>query len=66
MRLTNFRTSNGPDVHVYLVAAPDANDDATVKKAGFIGLGPMKGNIGDQINLSGTGNKTRLPGLYRV
>jgi Electron transfer DM13 len=24
LRLTNFRTSHGPDVHVYLVAAPDA------------------------------------------
>ncbi len=24
LRLTNFKTSNGPDVHVYLVAAPDA------------------------------------------
>src|SRR5688572_26482751 len=48
LRLTNFMTSNGPDVHVYLVAAPDAKDDATVKKAGFIDLGPMKGNVGDQ------------------
>ena len=48
LRLTNFMTSNGPDVHVYLVAATDAKDDATVKKAGYIDLGPMKGNIGDQ------------------
>jgi hypothetical protein len=48
LRLTNFSTSNGPDVHVYLVAAPDAKDDATVKNAGFIDLGPMKGNMGDQ------------------
>lgn len=48
LRLTNFETSNGPDVHVYLVAAPDAMDDATVKTAGFIDLGPMKGNKGDQ------------------
>lgn len=24
LRLTNFRTSNGPDVHIYLVAAGDA------------------------------------------
>jgi hypothetical protein len=48
LRLTNFMTSNGPDVHVYLVAAPDAKDDATVKKAGYIDLGSMKGNIGDQ------------------
>ena len=48
LRLTNFKTSNGPDVHVYLVAARDAKDDATVKKAGFLDLGPMKGNVGDQ------------------
>jgi hypothetical protein len=33
---------------VYLVAAPDANDNDTVKKAGFVDLGSMKGNIGDQ------------------
>jgi len=48
LRLTNFKTSNGPDVHVYLVAANDATDDATVKKAGFIELGSLKGNEGDQ------------------
>ena len=48
LRLTNFETSNGPDVHVYLVAARDAMDNDTVTKAGFIDLGPMKGNIGDQ------------------
>jgi len=48
LRLTNFKTSNGPDVHVYLVAAQDAKDDTTVKKAGFIDLGSMKGNVGDQ------------------
>jgi electron transfer DM13 len=48
LRLTNFATSNGPDVRVYLVAAPDVQDNATVKTAGFVELGPMKGNIGDQ------------------
>jgi len=48
LRLTNFRTSNGPDVHVYLVAAPDAKDDATVKNAAVVDLGSLKGNIGDQ------------------
>jgi hypothetical protein len=48
LRLTQFETSNGPDVRVYLVAAPDASDNATVTDAGFIELGPMKGNIGDQ------------------
>jgi hypothetical protein len=48
LRLTNFATSNGPDVHVYLVAASDVTDSATVKKAGFVDLGSIKGNIGDQ------------------
>jgi hypothetical protein len=48
LRLTNFATSNGPDVHVYLVAAQDAKDNDSVTKAGFVDLGSLKGNIGDQ------------------
>jgi hypothetical protein len=48
LRFTNFSTSNGPDVHVYMVAANDANDAATVLHAGFIDLGAIKGNVGDQ------------------
>ena len=48
LRFTNFRTSNGPDVHVYIVAADDAKDHATVLQAGFVDLGVIKGNIGDQ------------------
>jgi hypothetical protein len=48
LRLTGFETSNGPDVHVYLVAAEVAKDNATVKQAGFIDLGSIKGNKGDQ------------------
>lgn len=48
LRFTNFATSNGPDVRIYLVAATDALDNATVTQAGFIELGPMKGNQGDQ------------------
>jgi len=47
LRFTNFRTSNGPNVHVYLVAADDAKDE-TALNASFIDLGPIKGNIGDQ------------------
>jgi hypothetical protein len=30
------------------VAADDAKDSETVQHAGFIDLGPIKGNIGDQ------------------
>jgi len=48
LRLTEFRTSNGPDVQVYLVAAGDVTDDATVKTAGFVPVAALKGNIGDQ------------------
>ena len=48
LRLTNFTTSNGPDVHVYIVASEDAKDASTVQQAGFIDLGVLKGNIGDQ------------------
>ena len=32
LRLTNFKTSNGPDVHVILVATKDAADDANFLK----------------------------------
>jgi len=48
LRLTEFETSNGPDVRVYLVAANDASDSDTVIKAGFVELGALKGNIGNQ------------------
>lgn len=48
VRLTDFQTSNGPDVQVYLVAASDANDSSTVTNAGFVPLGALKGNVGDQ------------------
>ena len=54
LRLTSFHTSNGPDVHVYMVAADDAKDVATVEHAGFIDLGVLKGNIGDQNYILGS------------
>src|SRR5205823_10157495 len=34
LRLTSFSTSNGPDVHFYMVAADDAKDVARVQQAG--------------------------------
>jgi hypothetical protein len=50
LRLTNFKTSNGPDVHVVLIAAKDADDDANFLKSSTerVELGPLKGNEGDQ------------------
>jgi len=48
LRFSGFETSNGPDVQVYLVAAPDAKDNETVTQAGFIRVAELKGNMGDQ------------------
>lgn len=50
LRLTNFKTSNGPDVHVVLIAVKDADDDANFLKSGVerVELGALKGNEGDQ------------------
>jgi Electron transfer DM13 len=50
LRLTNFKTSNGPDVHVILIAAKDADDDANFLKSDTqrVELGKLKGNEGDQ------------------
>lgn len=48
LRFADFETSNGPDVQVYLVAAPDATDSKTVTQAGFVSLGPIRGSKGDQ------------------
>lgn len=48
LRFSSFETSNGPDVHIYLVAATDAADNDSVTNAGFVDLGNIKGNIGDQ------------------
>jgi hypothetical protein len=50
LRLTNFKTSNGPNVHVILIAATDAQDDENFLngKIERIDLGKLKGNEGDQ------------------
>jgi pentapeptide MXKDX repeat protein len=50
LRLTNFKTSNGPDVHVILVATKDAMDDENFLKDNTekLELGTLKGNVGDQ------------------
>jgi len=50
LRLTHFKTSNGPDVHVILVAARDVKDDANSLGSSVerIELGKLKGNEGDQ------------------
>jgi uncharacterized membrane protein len=47
LRLTNFSTSNGPDVRLYLIGANDATDNATVTH-NFVEVAKLKANEGDQ------------------
>jgi hypothetical protein len=50
LRLTDFVTSNGPDVHVVLAQSSDGNLKQTFVKGRLdtIELGPLKANQGDQ------------------
>jgi hypothetical protein len=50
LRLTDFTTSNGPDVHIVLVRADDKALDQEIVKSGLdsVELGSLKGNQGDQ------------------
>jgi hypothetical protein len=48
LRLTDFSTSNGPDVHVYLTAGVPANGPQSAFDDDFVELGGLKGNVGDQ------------------
>ena len=46
LQLSDFHTSNGPDVRVYLVKDTSAEKGANAGQ--FIDLGPIKGNVGNQ------------------
>lgn len=48
VRLAELRVDNGPDLHLYLVSAADARDDATVEQSRVLSLGRLKGNLGNQ------------------
>jgi hypothetical protein len=48
LRLEDLSVENGPDLYVYAIAAPDANDEAAALQAGFVNLGRLKGNVGNQ------------------
>ncbi len=50
LRLSDFTTSNGPDVHVILVRSEDKALDAEIVKGDLdsVELGTLKGNQGDQ------------------
>ena len=48
VRFTDFHTSNGPDVHIYLTSATKVNSNDDVTSGKYLDLGSLKGNIGDQ------------------
>lgn len=48
LHLTDFETTNGPDLEVWLVKASDIQSSADVKGSDWLSLGRLKGNIGDQ------------------
>jgi hypothetical protein len=47
LRFENFETSNGPDLRVYLSAAPSTSDEGAFDDD-YVELGELKGNIGNQ------------------
>ena len=47
LRLEDFRTDNGPDLNVYLSAAP-SDAPASAFGGDFVDLGDLKGNVGSQ------------------
>ena len=63
LRLSDFETDNGPDLHVRLIAADDARDTASVAKPDYVEVAKLKGNKGAQnYELPGTVDL----GKYRV
>ena len=48
LRLEDFRVTNGPDLHVLLSPAADPVSREELQAASYVGLGKLKGNIGNQ------------------
>ena len=48
LRLENFKSTNGPDLYVLLASHPDPRKSSDLKEKGFVNLGGLKGNIGNQ------------------
>jgi len=48
LRMEDFMVTNGPDLRVLLVNAPDPGSHSDLSDAGYIELGKLKGNIGSQ------------------
>ena len=48
LRLEDFKVTNGPELHVLLSQHPDPTRHSDLEAAGFVDLGLLKGNIGNQ------------------
>lgn len=48
LRLTNFRTAEREDLLLYLISAPDALENETVKHSEVFSLGQLQGSEGNQ------------------
>jgi hypothetical protein len=48
LRLTDFHTSNGPDVHIYLTSSEKVTSNGDVTGGKYLDLGTLKGNVGNQ------------------
>jgi hypothetical protein len=48
LRFVDFATSDGPDLQVYLLGKATAANRDDLDAAGYVSLGALKGNIGEQ------------------
>ena len=48
VRFEGFRTTNGPDLVVYLARHASPTEASHVTESGFVSLGKLKGNVGNQ------------------
>ena len=48
LRLENFQVTNGPDLHVILSPSPVPESRDDVHQPGYLDLGSLKGNVGNQ------------------
>jgi Electron transfer DM13 len=48
LRLEDFMVTNGPDLHVILTPHPNPESRSEVDTPGYVDLGSLKGNVGNQ------------------
>ena len=48
VRFEDFRVTNGPDLYVYLAKHPSPGTAGDVVDGGYLNLGKLKGNVGNQ------------------